>query len=138
MIDTGKTVIILSKKGKIIDKKVVNESLRDTIKKVAKEALEKWEPFESGFDIIPYEHEVEKPLPLKPEEVDIILKLNPIRMKDRVLIKIPMFIVSYKNYRMGEQTIDEEVYVVAPYITDEYIKIIEEIAVLTTSEETQQ
>ncbi|WFO75301.1 DUF2286 domain-containing protein [Desulfurococcaceae archaeon MEX13E-LK6-19] len=138
MIDTGKTVIILSKKGRIIDKKVVNESLRDTIKKVAKEALEKWEPFESGFDIIPYEHEVEKPLPLKPEEVDIILKLNPIRMKDRVLIKIPMFIVSYKNYRMGEQTIDEEVYVVAPYITDEYIKIIEEIAVLTTSEEAQQ
>lgn len=135
MIDTDKTIIVMAKKGKIMEKKVVKKNVREAVKEVAREALEKWEPFESGFDIIPYDHEVEKELPLKPEEVDMVLKLNPVRMKNKVLIKIPMFIISYKNYRVGEQTIDEEVYVVAPYITDKYIKYVEEVAILTTAEE---
>ena len=67
----------------------------------------------------------------------MVLKLEPTRMKDRVIFTLPIYIISYKNYRSGEVTIDEEAIVVAPYITDDYISYVEEVAILTTKEEEQ-
>lgn len=135
MINTDKSVVVLSVRGRVVEEKIIDKKFIDVVKEIARKALEKWDPSRSGFDVIPYEYEIEKPLPLKPEEVDIVMKLNPVRIRDRVVIKLPLFIISYKNYRSGEHTIDEEVYVVAPYISDEYISIVEKIAIYTTSEE---
>lgn len=135
MINTDRSIVILSIKGRVVEEKVVDKKFIDVVKEVARKALEKWDPSRSGFDVIPYEYEIEKPLPLKPEEVDIVMKLNPVRIRDRVVIKLPLFIISYKNYKLEEHTIDEEVYVVAPYISDEYMSIVERIAIYATSEE---
>ncbi len=137
MIDTGKAIIVEACKGVVKAKRVVEGSLHNIVKEEAKKALDKWDPSSSNFDIILYEHDVERLLPLKPEEVDMVLKLEPTRMKDRVIFTLPIYIISYKNYRSGEVTIDEEVIVVAPYITDDYISYVEEVAILTTKEEKQ-
>ncbi|RLG84251.1 MAG: hypothetical protein DRO40_01975 [Thermoprotei archaeon] len=132
-MDTNKAIVVFAKQGNIVMKRIVDGDLIDILKKVAIEALQKWDPSNSNFDIIRYDYKIEKKLPLKPEEVDIILKLNPIRLEGSVVFTLPIYIISYKNYSTDEGTVDEEVYVVAPYISDEYVGYVEEVAIMTTS-----
>ena len=132
-MDINKVVIVFAKQGTIMMKKVVDGDLKDILKKVAFESLQKWDPLNSNFDIIRYDYKIEKKLPLKPEELDIILKFNPIRLKGSVVFTLPIYIISYKNYSTDQGTVDEEVYVVAPYISDEYMGYVEEVAIMTTS-----
>ncbi len=133
MVDIGKVVVIHAREGQVLSKEIVEEKLIEVLKRKAAEALEKWDPFDSNFDIIKYDYEIERKLPLKPEELDNILKLNPMRIKDTVIFSIPIFIISFKNYSTNEGTVDEEVYVVAPYIGEDYVKYVEEVAIMTTS-----
>lgn len=132
-MNINKVVVIFARQGSIEKKKVVDGSLKDVLKRIAIEALQKWDPFDSNFDIIRYDYKIEKKLPLRPKELDIILKFNPIRLKGSVIFTLPIYIISYKNYPTDQGTVDEEVYVVAPYIGDEYIGYVEEVAIMTTS-----
>ncbi len=131
----NKTIVIKARKGNIVEEYIVEKEYQVVIKEVAIKALNEWDPLLSNFDIMKYDYSIEKPLPLKPEEVDIIMDLSPRREKDKVVFSIPMYIVSYKNYKIGDQLIDEEVYVVAPYIGDEYKKYVYEVGIMATAEE---
>ncbi len=131
----NKTIVIKARKGNIVEEYIVEKEYQVVIKEVAIKALNEWDPLLSNFDIMKYAYSIEKPLPLKPEEVDIIMDLSPRREKDKVVFSIPMYIVSYKNYKIGDQLIDEEVYVVAPYIGDEYKKYVYEVGIMATAEE---
>ncbi len=131
----NKTIVIKARKGNIVEEYIVEKEYQVVIKEVAIKALNEWDPLLSNFDIMKYDYSIEKPLPLKPEEVDIIMDLSPRREKGKVVFSIPMYIVSYKNYKIGDQLIDEEVYVVAPYIGDEYKKYVYEVGIMATAEE---
>ncbi len=131
----NKTIVIKARKGNIVEEYVIEKEYRRVVKEVAIKALNEWDPMLSNFDIMRYDYSIEKTLPLKPEEVDIIMELSPRRDKDKVVFSIPMYIVSYKNYKIGDQLIDEEVYVVAPYIGDEYKKYVYEVGIMATAEE---
>ncbi len=134
MSSVDRVVIVKARKGEVLEKRIVNGEFHKVLKEIANKALNEWDPEISNFDVIKYEYEVEKQLPLKPEELDIVLKFNPKRFKDKVLFRIPVYIISYKNYRVEDHVVDEEVYVVGPYTLDEYVSIIEETAVMATGE----
>ncbi len=127
-----KIVIVKARRGNVIGKQVVDGELCSVLKNIVVDVLKEWNPLESNLDVIRYDYRVEKKLPLKPEELDLILQFNPRRQGDRVVFTIPLYIVSYKNYKLQDQIVDEEVVVVAPYITSEYIGIVEEAAIMAT------
>jgi len=132
-MDTGKVLILFASEGRVLSRRIVEGELVRIVKEIALEALEKWDPLNSNFDIIRYDYRIEKKLPLKPEELDMILKFNPVRLKGSVLFTLPIYIISYKNYPTDQGTVDEEVYVVAPYLGDDYTSYVEEVAIMTTS-----
>lgn len=120
--------------GNIVDSKVVEAGVEETVKKTLIEVLPKWEPKTSELIAMKYEHEVTLKLPLSKELYESLSKYGLSRKSSsEVIAKIPVYVISYENRWVGEDLIDDKVFVISPYINNEIRKEVELLAMDLTS-----
>ncbi|MCX8185765.1 MAG: DUF2286 domain-containing protein [Sulfolobales archaeon] len=135
MPTNGKKTLILSVEGgNIVDSKVVEAELEETIKKTLIELLPKWSPKTSDLIAMKYEHEVTLKLPLSKELYEILSKYGlSKKSSSEATATLPVYVISYENRWVGEDLVDDKVYVITPYINEEIKKEVELLAAdLTT------
>ncbi|MEM1982628.1 MAG: DUF2286 domain-containing protein [Sulfolobales archaeon] len=132
--NTKKTLILSVEGGNIVDSKVVESELEEAVKKTLIDILPKWSPKTSDLIVMKYEHEATLKLPLSKELYESLSKYGLSRKsQSEVAAKLPVYVISYENRWVGEDLIDDKVFVISPYINDEIMKEVELLAIdLTT------
>jgi hypothetical protein len=116
-----KVLTIRAERGKIIKSEVVDGDLKDLVKRKAQEAMNEWDPETSDFIVLKDNRELELPLPLKPELVDLFRSIGNIsRTKDKAIGSFPVYTISFENRMLGEDKyVEYKIYLLAPYINDD-------------------
>lgn len=130
-----KVLVVRAERGKVVESTVVEGSLEDVAKDVAKEALVEWDPRVSEFVVLRDVEEVTIKLPIPGELVDELRKYG-LRKKgeSEAAIDLPYYTISFDNRRVGDDYIEYKVYVIAPYINDDFKAWIEVLATSIVSE----
>lgn len=118
-----KVLAIRAERGKVVQDEVVEGDLKEIVKRKAAEALSEWDPETSDFIVLRDEREIELPLPLKPELVDLFRSIGSLsRTKDKAIARFPIYTISFENRMVSEDKyVEYKIYMLAPYI-DEDIK----------------
>ncbi|MFP3309606.1 MAG: DUF2286 domain-containing protein [Acidilobus sp.] len=116
-----KVLTIRAERGKIIKSEVVDGNLKDLVKRKAQEAMNEWDPETSDFIVLKDNRELELPLPLKPELVDLFRSIGNIsRTKDKAIGSFPVYTISFENRMLSEDKyVEYKIYLLAPYINDD-------------------
>jgi hypothetical protein len=116
-----KVLTIRAERGKIIKSEVVDGDLKDLVKRKAQEAMNEWNPETSDFIVLKDNRELELPLPLKPELVDLFRSIGNIsRTKDKAIGSFPVYTISFENRMLSEDKyVEYKIYLLAPYINDD-------------------
>lgn len=129
-ISAKKTLVLSVEGGSIVSSKIVEDELEDVVKKVVVEVLPKWSPKTSDLIAMRYEHEITLKLPLSEELYKALSKYRLSRKSSsEVVARLPVYVISYENRWVGEDLIDEKVYVISPYINDEIKNDVELLAI---------
>lgn len=133
-ISTKKTLVLSVESGNIVSSKIVEDELEEVVKKIIVEVLPKWSPKTSDLIAMKYEHEITLRLPLSKELYETLSKYGLSRKSSsEVIARLPVYVISYENRWVGEDLIDEKVYVISPYINDEIKNDVELLAIDLTS-----
>lgn len=133
-ISAKKTLVLSVEGGSIVSSKIVEDELEEVVKKVVVEVLPKWSPKTSDLIAMKYEHEITLKLPLSKELYEVLSKYGLSRKSSsEVIARLPVYVISYENRWVGEDLIDEKVYVISPYINDEIKNDVELLAIDLTS-----
>lgn len=133
-ISAKKTLVLSVEGGSIVSSKIVEDELEEVVKKVVVEVLPKWSPKTSDLIAMKYEHEITLKLPLSKELYEALSKYGLSRKSSsEVIARLPVYVISYENRWVGEDLIDEKVYVISPYINDEIKNDVELLAIDLTS-----
>ncbi|MEM0504335.1 MAG: DUF2286 domain-containing protein [Sulfolobales archaeon] len=133
-ISTKKTLVLSVESGNIVSSKIVEDELEEVVKKIVVEVLPKWSPKTSDLIAMKYEHEITLRLPLSKELYETLSKYGLSRKSSsEVIARLPVYVISYENRWVGEDLIDEKVYVISPYINDEIKNDVELLAIDLTS-----
>ncbi len=116
-----KVLTIRAERGRVVQDEVVDMDLRELVKRKAAEALSEWDPETSDFIVLKDEREVELPLPLKPELVDLFRSIGSLsRTKDKAIGRFPIYTISFENRMISEDKyVEYKIYMLAPYIDDD-------------------
>ena len=117
-------LVIRSVEGKIEDVKIYTDrSLEDVLREYGKKALDEWNPMLSDFTIMRTFYELRYKLPIDPDLYDVIeaLELEMMREGNELIVKLPVYTISFDNRWSGENYRDLKVYVVT-YLIDESVK----------------
>lgn len=131
-----RTLVIGVDGGRITESRVVDGLVEDVVKEVLAEVLPKWSPRESDLIVMRHEHEVTLRLPLDRELHEALVGYG-LRKKaeSEAVAKIPVYVVSYGNRWVGDELVDERLYLIAPYVNEELRRTVELLAEdLTTPE----
>ena len=133
-------LVIRSVEGKIEDVKIhTDKSLEDVLREYGKKALDEWNPSLSDFTIMKTFYELRYKLPIDPDLYDIIeaLELEMMREGNELVVKLPVYTISFDNRWSGDSYRDLKVYVVT-YLIDEKVKdqLVEYAAETTAREKT--
>ncbi len=135
-MSVGRTLILNVEKGNIVDSKISNTEIEEVVKEVVIGVIPRWSPKTSDLIVVKYEHEITLKLPLSKELYESLHRYGlDRRSPSEVTARIPVYVVSYENRWVGEDLMDDKVYVISPYVNDEIKKEVELLAVdITTSE----
>ncbi len=131
-------LVVRSVEGKIEDVKIYEDkSLEDVLREYVKKAADEWNPQLSDFTVMRTYYELRYKLPIPPELYDIAneLGLEMEREGNELIIKLPVFTISFDNRWSGDTYRDLKVYVVTYLIEDSVQKHIMEYAAETTGKE---
>ncbi len=131
-------LVIRSVEGKIEDVKIyTDKSLEDVLREYGKKALDEWNPALSDFTIMKTFYELRYKLPIDPDLYDIIeaLELEMMREGNELIVKLPVYTISFDNRWSGDSYRDLKVYVVAYMIDESVKKQLLEYAAETTARE---
>ncbi|MEB3825650.1 MAG: DUF2286 domain-containing protein [Desulfurococcales archaeon] len=126
-----KTLVVKAERGKGIESRLVDAKFSETVKKIAKEALEEWNPLRSDFTAIRDDREVEIDLPLKdPGLYDLLKRLDLTKVsQDKAVFTLPVYVISFDSeWVSSEDYVDNRVYVVSIYVDDEIKEFVEQLA----------
>ncbi len=133
-----KTIVVRSKQGKLEEYNVVEGNFKEVVLNVVKKALEAWDMDFSDFIVMRDRYTMQVKLPLTKEQYEEYSKYELRRLSSsEAELRIPIFIVSFNNEWRGEDYVDKEVYVIAPYIDEEEAKDIRELATNATMEQVE-
>lgn len=135
-MSAGKTLILNVEKGNVLESKILDSEVEEAVKKVVIDVIPRWSPKTSDLIVVKYEHEITLKLPLSKELYESLHKYGLDRKSpSEVTARIPVYVISYENRWVGEDLIDDKIYVISPHVNDEVRKEIELLAVdITTSE----
>jgi|BEDMetMinimDraft_2_1075160.scaffolds.fasta_scaffold00148_6 Uncharacterized protein conserved in archaea, COG5399 len=132
---TQKTLAVRSEMGKISSREIINGSLKEVLRKKAIEVLEEWEENSSDFIILRDTYEVRKKIPFKSdEEYEALRSYISGREGSEVVLKVPVFIISFQNEWRENDFVDKKIYLIAPYLGEEESKELIEYAEEATRE----
>lgn len=119
-----KVLSIRAERGKVVQSEVVDGDLREVVKRKALEAMNEWDPATSDFIVLKDDRELEFPLPLKPEIVDLFRDLGELgslgRTKDKAVARFPVYTISFENRMVSEDKyVEYKIYLLAPYINED-------------------
>jgi hypothetical protein len=130
-----KTLAVRSEMGKISSREIINGSLKEVLRKKAIEVLEEWEENSSDFIILRDTYEVRKKIPFKSdEEYEALRSYISGREGSEVVLKVPVFIISFQNEWRENDFVDKKIYLIAPYLGEEESKELIEYAEEATRE----
>ncbi len=126
----GKVIVVLSEEGNVKEKNVIEGSLDNVVRKVAEKALKMWDPLSSDFTVIKSFLELRYRLPIDPDLYDRLLELGLEMMREgnELIVKLPVFTISFDNKWVDDTYMDRKMYVIAPVLDDESIAQIVEYA----------
>jgi hypothetical protein len=126
-----RVIVVLSEEGRISERRIVESKDAARIAKdIAARALELWDPTSSDFTIIRSELELRYKLPIDPDLYDIIeeLKLPKEVESGELIIKVPVYTISFDNTWLTDAYHDRRMYVVALVFDPEGEKQVEDYA----------
>ncbi|MGC9133833.1 MAG: DUF2286 domain-containing protein [Caldisphaera sp.] len=131
-----KVIIIRSEMGKIISSELVEGELDQIIKKKSEDAMKEWNPEISDFIVLRDVRELELPLPLNPELVDILRNVGTLsRTSEKAIARFPIYTISFENMMIGEDNyVEHKIYLISPYINEDIKTELEKEAVEITTE----
>ncbi len=130
-----KVVYIRVEKGKVIETSILDGDLKDIAKKIAREALEEWNPSISEFIVLRDEEEITFKLPISDKLMNILRELPFERKNDKeIVLKYPYYTISFDNRKIDDDYIEYKVILIGPYIDDDFTTWLETLAANITSE----
>ncbi len=133
-----KTIVARSRQGKVEEVEVLETGLKEVIKNVVLKALEMWDLESSDFIVMRDRYTTTVKLPLTKEQYEEYSKYELRRLSgSEAEVRIPIYVVSFNNEWRGDDYVDREVFVVAPYINDQQLEDIKELASNATAEPTE-
>ncbi len=116
-----KVLAVRAERGQVVKDEIIEGSLTDVVRRKAAEALNEWNPELSDFIVLRDYRELELPLPLKPELVDLFREIGSLsRTEDKAIGRFPVYTISFENAMKGEdQYVEYKIYLIAPYINDD-------------------
>lgn len=134
-----KVIIALSDRGKLKELSIVEGTLRERLMEVVEKALKLWNLDSSDLIVMKDKCSVRVKLPLSREEYEEYLKYGLTRVSStEARVKVPIYVVSFNNEWRGNDYIDNEVYIVAPYINQEEVEVVKDLASSTTATSTSK
>ncbi|RLF10162.1 MAG: hypothetical protein DRJ68_07145 [Thermoprotei archaeon] len=130
-----KYVIIHSDRGSIKRVFEIEGSLAEAVKKAALEALQLWNPESSDFVVMRDNYTKTLKLPLTKEEYEFYSRFELRRSSKQAEVLIPIFIASFNNEWRETDYYDNEIFIIAPRLSDEDIEELKRRAMSATSEE---
>ncbi len=131
-------LVVRSVEGKVEDVKVYEDKpIEEVLREYVKKAADEWNPQLSDLTVMRTFYELRYKLPIPPDLYDIVseLGLEMEREGNELIVKLPVFTISFDNRWSGETYRDLKVYVVT-YLIDENVKDqIVEYAAETTGKE---
>ncbi len=131
-------LVVKSSEGRIEDTKIVEDkTMEEVLREYVKRAADEWNPQLSDFTVMKTFYELRYKLPIDPDLYDLAVMLNLDLEKEgnEVILKLPVYTISFDNRWDGDTYRDLRVYVVT-YLIDEKLKDqIVEYARETTSRE---
>ncbi|MDP8003355.1 MAG: DUF2286 domain-containing protein [Caldisphaera sp.] len=133
-----KVLIIRAEKGSIISSEIKDGEIAKIVKNKSEDAMKEWNPELSDFIVLKDEREVDFPLPLKPELVDIMRNIGSLsRTSDKAIARFPIYTISFENMMISEDNyVEHKIYLIAPYINDDIKIELEKEATEITTEKT--
>ncbi|RLF12186.1 MAG: DUF2286 domain-containing protein [Thermoprotei archaeon] len=133
-----KTIVARSRQGKVEEVKVLEAEVKEVIKNVVLKALEMWDMESSDFIVMRDRYTATVKLPLTKEQYEEYSKYELRRLSgNEAEVRIPIYVVSFNNEWRGDDYVDREVFVVAPYINDHQLEDVKELASNATAEFTE-
>jgi len=128
-----RTIVARSRLGKVEQVEVVEEDLKDVVKKVVSLALEMWNLEASDFIVMRDHYSASVKLPLTKEQYEEYSRYELRRLSgSEAEVRVPLYVVSFNNEWRGEDYVDKEVFIVAPYISEQQLEDIKELALNAT------
>lgn len=131
-----KVIIIRSEMGKIISSEVTEGELDQIVKRKSEDAMKEWNPEISDFIVLRDVRELDLPLPLNPELVDILRNVGTLsRTSEKAIVRFPIYTISFENMMIGEDNyVEHKIYLISPYINEDVKTELEKEAVEITTE----
>jgi len=132
-----KIIVARSKQGKLEEVSIAEGELKTKVREVVEEALRLWDMETSDFIVMRDRYTMQVKLPLTKEQYEEYSKYDLRRLSgSEAEVRIPIYVISFNNEWRGEDYVDKEVYVVAPYVNEEQAEDIKELASNATAEMT--
>jgi hypothetical protein len=130
-----KIVVIEARQGRIVESRIVDGDFYEVTKSVAREALEKWRPEASDFVAVKDVWTID----LSGESTSIASRLEELGLvtvvNGRRVAQIPVYTISYDNEMISDENYKEKgLYMIVPYIDDDFKSVFESEAAELTSE----
>ncbi|MEM4700396.1 MAG: DUF2286 domain-containing protein [Candidatus Nezhaarchaeales archaeon] len=130
-----KLIIARSKTGEVEEVEIVEGELNEVVRKVVLRALELWNLEESDFIVMRDRYIASVKLPLTKEQYEEYSKYELRRVSSsEAEVRVPIYVISYSNEWRGDNYIDREVFIVAPYINEVQLEEVKELASSATAE----
>lgn len=114
---------------------VVEGSLKEAVRSVVLKALEAWNMEASDFMVMRDKYAATVKLPLTKEQYEEYSGYELRRVSSsEAEVRVPIYIVSFDNEWRGDDYLDKEVFVVAPYVSDAQLEEMKELASNATAE----
>ncbi|MCX8205237.1 MAG: DUF2286 domain-containing protein [Candidatus Nezhaarchaeota archaeon] len=122
-------IVARSSMGGVKEAEVVEGELSEVVKRVVLRALEMWDMRESDFIVMRDRYVTSVKLPLTKEQYEEYSKYELRRVSSsEAEVRVPIYVVSYSNEWRGDNYIDKEVFIIAPYINEAQLEEIKELA----------
>lgn len=130
-----KLIVARSRMGEVEEVEVVEGGLGEVVRRVVLRALEMWNMEESDFIVMRDRYATSVKLPLTKEQYEEYSKYELRRLSSsEAEVRIPIYVISFNNEWRGDNYVDKEVFIVAPYISEAQLKEVEELASSATAE----
>lgn len=105
---------------------IIKGDMKEIVRQKAIAALkDEWKPESKDFMIMGDYVEFEYPLPLKPEQYDVLSKYEMRKEGKVAVVRVPYYVITFPKYAYTGAP--QVVYLIAPYLDDEKV---EELKVL--------